>query len=109
MPWVGRDSYNYPKTAVVDLRVGKNFYLPHFGGFGFNSEPRLEIFAELFNVMNHQNITGLNTEAYTLADTPANTPVQTLSPYPLFGTYTNSNSNYTYSPRQLQIAARLHF
>ena len=25
------------------------------------------------------------------------------------GTYTNSNSNYTYSPRQLQLAGRLHF
>jgi hypothetical protein len=62
--------------------------------------------------MNHQNITGLTTEAYTLADvkTSTSTPIaQTLTPYAPFGTYTNSNSNYTYSPRQVQIAARLHF
>jgi hypothetical protein len=68
---------------------------------------RFEVFAELFNVMNHQNITGLTTEAYTLTASPAGVP--TLTPYSNFGTYTNSNSNYTYSPRQLQLAGRLHF
>jgi hypothetical protein len=26
-----------------------------------------------------------------------------------FGTYTNSNSNYAYSPRQIQVAVRLSF
>ncbi len=106
VPWVGRDSYNYPKTAVFDMRVGKNFYLPEIGHLG---GMRLELFAELFNVMNHQNITGLTTEAYTLADVKGATPTQTLTPYNQFGTYTNSNSNYTYSPRQIQIAARFHF
>ena len=109
VPWIARDSYFYPKTAVVDLRLGKNFYLPHFEHFGVNSEPRLEFFTELFNVMNHQNITGLTTEAYTLGDVKGAPIVQTLTPYPLFGQYTNSNSNYTYSSRQLQLAVRLHF
>jgi hypothetical protein len=28
---------------------------------------------------------------------------------PLFGTITNSNSNFTWTPRQIQLAARLHF
>ena len=64
LPFIERNSYNYPKTAVFDLRVGKNFYfesrIPHF------DRVRFEVFAELFNVMNHQNITGLTTEAYTL-------------------------------------------
>jgi hypothetical protein len=108
VPWLDRNSYNYPKTAVFDLRLGKNFYIdnkiPKF------ERVRLEVFAEVFNVMNHQNITGVTTEAYALTDT-GTTPnvVPTLTPYPLFGKYTNSNSNYTYSPRQVQIAARLHF
>jgi outer membrane receptor protein involved in Fe transport len=109
VPWIARDSYTYPKTAVLDLRIGKNFYLPNVHRFGLNSEPRLEFFAEMFNVMNHQNITGLTTEAYSLGDVRTATIQQTLTPYSGFGTYTNSNSNYTYSPRQLQIAARLHF
>jgi Carboxypeptidase regulatory-like domain/TonB-dependent Receptor Plug Domain len=106
VPWIGRDSYTYPKTAVFDLRVGKNFYLSAIPRF---ERLRLEVFAEAFNVMNHQNITAVNTEAYTLGDV-ANAPVvQTLTPYNGFATYTNSNSNYTYSPRQMQLAARLHF
>jgi hypothetical protein len=103
VPWLHRDSFNYPKTAVFDMRLGKNFYLPTF--LGLNA--RLELFAEVFNVMNHQNITGVTTEAYTLTDSSTNVP--TFSPYAQFGQYTNSNSNYTYSPRQMQIAARLHF
>jgi hypothetical protein len=105
VPFVGRNTYNYPKTAVFDLRLGKNFYLPtieHVAGM------RLELFAEVFNVMNHQNITGITTEAYTLGSIKPNF-VPTLTPFAGFGTYTNSNSNYTYSPRQVQIAARLHF
>jgi hypothetical protein len=106
VPWLGRDSFNYPKKAVVDLRLGKNFYLPNIGSF---QTPRLELFAEVFNVMNHQNITSVNTEAYTLADVKGAAIAQTLTPYAQFGQYNNSNSNYTYSPRQVQIAARLHF
>jgi hypothetical protein len=106
LPFIERNTYNYPKTAVFDMRIGKDFYLFE-NHTGFLSRMRFEVFAELFNVMNHQNITGLTTEAYTLASSAAGVP--TLSPYANFGTYTNSNSNYTYSPRQLQLAGRLHF
>jgi hypothetical protein len=98
LPWIERNSYNYPKTVVVDLRVGKNFYI-HASHF---DNARFEIFAEIFNIANHQNITGLTTEAYSYSGS-------TLTPYAAFGTYTNSNSNYTYSPRQVQLAGRLHF
>jgi hypothetical protein len=98
LPWIDRNTYNRPKTAVYDMRLGKNFYLPG----KFFEGARLEFLAEMFNIMNHQNITGITDEAYTLKGT-------SLTPYAGFGTYTNSNSNYTYSPRQMQIAARLHF
>jgi hypothetical protein len=108
VPWIARDSYNYPKTAVVDARLSKNFYLPEVHRFGLNSQPRFELLVELFNVMNHQNITGLTSEAYTLSSTKS-AYIPQLTRYNNFGTYTNSNSNFTYSPRQLQIAARLHF
>jgi len=108
VPWIARDSYNYPKTAVFDMRLSKNFYLPSVHLYGMNSEPRLEFLVELFNVMNHQNITGLTTEAYTLSSSGPNFVPQ-LTPYASFGTYTSSNSNFTYSPRQLQLAARFHF
>lgn len=98
LPWIERNSYNRPDTIVVDSRLGKNFYIkaPHFDNM------RFEIFGEVFNALNHQNITGVNDEAYTLSGT-------SLTPYASFGTYTNSNSNWAYSSRQMQIAVRLHF
>jgi hypothetical protein len=98
LPWIGRNSYHYPNTVVFDARVGKNFYIhaSHFENL------RFEVFAEVFNIMNHQNTTGLTDEAYTLSGTK-------LTPFSGFGTYINSNSTYTYSPRQVQLAARLHF
>jgi hypothetical protein len=52
--------------------------------------------------MNHQNITGINDQAYSLYGT-------TLTQSSGFGTYNNSNSNWAFSSRQIQIAARLHF
>ena len=98
-----RNQYFSPETAKVDIRFGKNFYLPNMPHL---EHTRFEVFAELFNVFNHQNITstGVNDDAYTLSGT-------TLTPYTnnSFGTYTASNNNATYTPRQLQVAARFHF
>jgi hypothetical protein len=109
-----RNQYTRPKTAKADVRLGKNFYIP-FNHYGLD-RVRLEFFAELFNVANHQNITGIQNTAYNLSSvTSAITKTSptgftdTLTLQPNFGTYNNSNSNFTYSPRQLQIAARLHF
>ncbi|MGA3011696.1 MAG: TonB-dependent receptor [Terracidiphilus sp.] len=101
LPWIERNTYHYPKTAVVDARLGKNFFFdaPHF------EHMRLELLGEVFNIMNHQNITGIEDEAYTLSSTKGTA----LTPTSDFGTYTNSNSNWAYSSRQIQVAARLHF
>ena len=104
LPWIERNTYKQPSTFVFDMRLGKNFY---FNADRFKlGRLRFEVFAELFNVMNHQNITGVSSDAYSLS-----TSSTTLTPYttPQFGSFTNANSNYTYSPRQLQLAARLHF
>jgi hypothetical protein len=105
LPWIERNTYKQPSTIVFDMRLGKNFY---FNADRFKlGRPRFEVFAELFNVMNHQNITGVSNDAYTFGSTTGTT----LTPYTTtqFGSFTNANSNYTYSPRQLQLAARLHF
>ena len=113
-----RNIFTSPKTAVVDLRVSRNLTIP-VGDMRF----RVEVFAELFNVMNHQNITSVSTGAYTICTrTPANPNVAGACPSNVsytntsylvynsnFGTYKNSNSNTIYTPRQLQLAARLHF
>ena len=111
---IRRNQYTRPKTTKADVRLGKNFYFK-INRFGLE-QTRLEFFAEIFNVANHQNITGIQNTAYNLSSvttTPSATNpsgfIDTLTLQPNFGTYTNSNSNYTYTPRQLQLAVRLHF
>jgi hypothetical protein len=101
---IRRNQYTRPKTAKADVRLGKNFYFD-VDKLGLK-QVRLEFFAEVFNVANHQNITGIQNTAYNLS---SGTQGDTLTLQPNFGTYNNSNSNYTYTPRQLQLAARLHF
>ena len=122
IPDLDRNAFTMPKTAVVDLRLSKSFSLvPR------ESRYSLEIIGEAFNLFNHQNITSVNTTAYCVTTSPSTStpttgvacpqiqslPATTSSLYlvgnPLFGTYLNSNSNVTYSPRQLQVAARFHF
>jgi Carboxypeptidase regulatory-like domain len=108
---IRRNQYTRPKTSKADVRVGKNFYL-NAGKFGLD-RARLEFFAEIFNIANHQNITGIQNTAYNLTSvTDSTSPTgfkDTLTLQPNFGTYNNSNSNYTYTPRQVQLAVRLHF
>jgi len=113
-----RNIFSQPKTADFDLRVGKDFSKDLFG-----QHLRFEIFAELFNTLNHQNITSVNTGSYTICSKTATTTVAGSCPTSLsyannasylvfnsnFGTYNNANSNAIYTPRQLQLAARLHF
>ncbi|SNS75169.1 TonB-dependent Receptor Plug Domain [Granulicella rosea] len=118
-----RDSYNLPNIAVLDMRLSRSFFLDNrFGHF------RLEFLGEAFNVLNHQNITKVNTTAYTIctgtvttyedprvtvgtsacpSTASATAPVLLFNP--LFGTNTASNSNTIYTPRQLEGAIRLHF
>lgn len=109
-----RNQFYGPRTAKLDMRVSKNFYFD-VDRYALN-RVRLEILAELFNVANHQNITSVQNTAYNLTSTTTNNTTQypsgyidTLTLQPNFGTYLNSNSNYTYTTRQLQLAMRLHF
>lgn len=109
-----RNQFHRPNTYKADIRVSKNFYLNNINHLGLE-RLRFEVFAEVFNVFNHQNVTGVQSTAYNLSYTGSvnssgvDSVVNTLTLQPNFGTYTNSNSNYTYTPRQLQLAARLHF
>jgi hypothetical protein len=104
-----RNQYHLPGTIKADVRLGKNFYF-NVDKFGLD-RVRFELFGEVFNLANHQNITGINNTAYNLSSGTLNgsgtEDILTLQPN--YGTNTNSNSNVTYSPRQLQLSARLHF
>ena len=124
IPDLDRNAFSMPKTAVVDLRISKNFELER-GSYHY----RFEILGEAFNLFNHQNITSANTTAYCMTTSPSTgTPATgvacpalqspatlptgvnaALVGNPLFGTNLNSNSNTLLTPRQLQIAGRFYF
>ena len=105
IPQLGRNTFNFPRTINVDSRVQKDFRI--------HDNYTLQVIAEAFNLANHQNVTTINSGAYTLANTananPALAPNATLTPVTSFGTVSATNSTYAYAPRQFQFALRLQF
>ncbi|MFZ0664016.1 MAG: hypothetical protein WAM66_15110 [Acidobacteriaceae bacterium] len=98
----------------------------------------MEFFAEAFNVLNHQNVTNIQTIGYSLENqsksaaypyantvtlayqsglktqtiTDANGQKETQligSPTAAFGQITNTNSNALYRDRKIQIGCRFYF
>ncbi len=55
---VGRNTYRYPETWKVDLRLAKRFNLGQMRQF--------ELMAESYNLFNHQNVTELRPSATLL-------------------------------------------
>jgi outer membrane receptor protein involved in Fe transport len=111
IPALGRDTFTFRRAAVFDLRAQKNL--------NFHERYNLQLIGECFNVFNHQNVTSVNGTGYTYGSpilgnsskgyTGDQTYTTPLTYNPSFGTVTNVNSNYAYSPRQIQIAVRLEF
>jgi hypothetical protein len=98
IPQLGRNTRQYPRTTVVDLRAQKTFT--------FREKYNLELIGEAFNLANHQNVTSVSTTGYTFSTISG---VNTLAYNPTAGTPQNANSNFAYSPRQVQLAVRLTF
>jgi outer membrane receptor protein involved in Fe transport len=108
---LGRNTYRLPKTTVLDMRLQKDLRISE----RFN----LELLGEMFNVLNHQNVTGVNATAYSInATANSTTPANTLVYQPGqgagtnasgFGTVNNANSNFVYSQRQIQLGVKLDF
>ena len=78
----------------------------------------------MFNIINKPNVMGINTLGYSIAATNQNTSsgLATCSAAipclnfnvdknfnPVFGSNTNANSNFVYSPRQIEIGVRVKF
>ena len=109
-----------------DLRLSKNITV--------REKYTVELMADAFNLANHTNVTGVNTLGYSVATAavPIPGPVGTTTPCstaapclnfntsgptpatgapftPQFGVANNGNSNFTYSPRQLQLGVRVKF
>jgi hypothetical protein len=104
----GRNTYRYPATWKMDVRIGKRFNLGHMR--------QLELMAESFNLFNHQNVTEVETTGYSIQSGTANGGLPRLSfltgiktGQKEFGKPLNVNATDLYRERQFQLGARFSF
>jgi outer membrane receptor protein involved in Fe transport len=102
---IGRNSFRMKRTIDMDLRLSKKVR--------FGERYAVELLGEAFNIFNHQNVTAVNNTGYIIGSTTADPTTKavnaTLNFNSSFGSVINSNSNFAYSPRQLQIGFRFLF
>ena len=104
IPGIGPNTKRYPRHEVDDLRVQKSI--------DFAEGRSLQLMANVFNVANHQNVDGLGVTAYKLSGTTATFQGQGTS-NPSNNTYqiptSSNNSGFLFTPREIEIAAKLVF
>jgi hypothetical protein len=105
-PGFERNSFRFPKTANVDLRISRRFR--------FTESMNLEILAEAFNLFNHVNVTDRGTRLYSISTASAtNAPTLTAgTPILIFDptfTVPTEAGNTIFRERQIQFAARFEF
>jgi hypothetical protein len=113
---IGRNTFSQPINWIADVRLSKHFKV--------TERYDVELLSDFFNIANKQNVSGVNTTAYfvstgTVATPNGNVTCSAAAPClnfnvdntfnPLFGSTTNTNSNFVYSPRQVQIGAKIRF
>ena len=103
--YIGVNTARYPRHIVDDARVQKEFSIEHY-------IRSIQFLLNVFNVANHQNVTSVGTTAYTLSGSTL-TYLGQGSAFPsnnTLGVPTNSNSSgFLFTPRQVEIAARINF
>jgi hypothetical protein len=104
---IGRNTYRYPATWKVDLRLEKSF--------GLGQMRKLELLAESFNLFNHQNVTEIETTGYYMESGTTTSP-PTLNfltglktNTTAFGQPLNINATDFYRERQIQFGMRMRF
>jgi hypothetical protein len=97
VPWLAPNSFQMPRTADVDLRLQKEFVL--------HESWKLLLSGDAFNLFNHNNVTGVDTQMYTISGTSA---AANLNFNPHFGVPTSSSNTLT-AQRQIQVGIRLNF
>jgi Carboxypeptidase regulatory-like domain len=103
---LGNNSFRMPKVWEPDVRISKSF--------AFQERYKLELSTDIFNVANKQNVMSVGTTGYSIqragtgACTSLTLPCLIFSP--TFGTIQGTNnSNFLYTPRQIQLGARIQF
>jgi hypothetical protein len=92
-PFFTANSFQLPRTAIVDLRLEKSFKVWE--------NMKFTLIGDAFNLFNHTNFTSADTQMYTVSGT-------NLAFNPHFGVPTQS-SNSLIGQRQIQIGARFNF
>jgi hypothetical protein len=103
---IGRNTFRFPSTYVQDLRLSKTVKI--------QEKYSVELLADAFNLANHTNVTGVTTTGYTVGTNAAACGTTAASPClnfnsAGFGVPNSANSNFSYSPRQLQLGVRVKF
>jgi outer membrane receptor protein involved in Fe transport len=103
--YIGVNTARYPRHIVDDARVQKQFNFERY-------IQNVQLILNAFNLANHQNVTAVGTTAYTLSGSTL-TYLGQGSAYPsnnTLGIPTNSNSSgFMFTPREVEIAARINF
>ncbi len=107
IPQIGYNTYRFPRRIVDDVRLQKQIHL---------QEGRsLQLMLNAFNVANHQNITGFQaTYLYSLSSTSDGatatyTGVNGTGNKSFMVPNNSNSSSFLYTPRQIEISARLNF
>jgi hypothetical protein len=112
-PDLDRNIFQYRRDILMDARISKRFKV--------HDRYNVELLAESFNLFNHLNVTGVSsTNAYALGAGTAATATAAAKPNTLtynssFGVFNpqtfagNANSTLFYTPRQVQLGARVQF
>jgi hypothetical protein len=109
IPQIGYNTYRYPRRIVDDVRLQKSVVL------GENKYVRsVDLMLNAFNVANHQNITGFKaTYLYNLSGGTATYNGQdatgTVSAKSFMVVNNSNSSNFTFAPRNIEVAARINF
>jgi hypothetical protein len=100
---IGRNTYKFPTTTVLDLRLQKDIKI--------SERLNLELLGEAFNLLNHQNVTGVSSNAYNISSSSLvyQAPSGSGTSATGFGTVSNADSTFVYSQRQMQLGVKLDF
>jgi len=101
----GRNTFRFPNTYIADMRIAKKFTM--------HDRYKVELSGDIFNLANHQNVTGITSTGYIIGNNAgtcgAGVALPCLKFNNAFNVVNNSNSNFIYSPRQIQLGARFQF
>ena len=98
-PYAGRNTFEAPGYATVDLRVTRDFPI-------YRESVRLRMIFEAFNLFNRANFGNINPGVTSIITTQYNYNAATrvLTPNPTFRA-----PNDTFDPRILQLSAKITF